>query len=256
MNLDNFKVVILAGGMGTRISEYTKEIPKPMIEIKNKPILIQILKIYIKSGINNFIIATGYKNQIINNYFLKNKNLIKILFRNKKKIKILFKLNNKICKICLYFTGLKTMTGGRLKRIKDELVNKNSFMLTYGDGLANINIKNLIKFHLKKNCLATVTAVHPIARFGMIELNKNYMVKTFKEKKQTKKDWINGGFFVFKNEFLKYLKNDSTVLEGEPLEKLSKQKKLFAYKHKGFWMCMDTKRDRDNLDKVYSRYFK
>ncbi len=221
------KVVILAGGFGTRITEYTKTIPKPMIVINKKPILIYIMEHYAKFGFKEFYIALGYKGHIIKKYF-----------KNKK-----FKWNVKLIN-----TGLTTMTGGRLKRLKKHL-GKETFFLTYGDGVSNVNIKKLFSFHKKNKRLVTLTAVRPPARFGAIKLSGN-KVKVFKEKDIMDEGWINGGFFVMEPKFLNYIKNDKTFLEKEPLEKASKAGQLFAYKHEGFWQCMDTKRDKDKLEKI------
>jgi|TARA_B110001450_G_scaffold50691_1_gene47314 glucose-1-phosphate cytidylyltransferase len=221
------KVVILAGGFGTRISEYTKTIPKPMITVNKKPILIHIMEHYAKYGFTNFYIALGYKGQVIKEYF-KNKN---------------FKWN-----INLINTGLKTMTGGRLKRLK-KLIGKETFLMTYGDGLSDINLTKLLKFHNKNKKLVTLTAVRPPARFGAIKL-KGDNVKKFKEKDKMDEGWINGGFFVMEPSFLNLIKNDQTFLEKEPLEKICSQNQLMAFKHKGFWQCMDSKRDKDKLEKI------
>ena len=221
------KIVILAGGFGTRISEYTKTIPKPMIKINQKPIIVHIMEHYAKYGFNNFYIALGYKGSVIKNYF-----------KNKK-----FKWN-----INLVDTGLKTMTGGRLKRLKKMLGNE-TFLMTYGDGLSDVNLSKLLKFHKTNKKLVTLTAVRPPARFGAIKLNGN-KVKTFKEKNKMDEGWINGGFFVIEPEFLNLIKNDETFLEREPLEKASSQSQLMAFKHKGFWQCMDTKRDKDKLEEI------
>ena len=221
------KVVILAGGFGTRISDYTKKIPKPMIKINNKPILVHIMEHYVKFGFDEFYIALGYKGNVIRQYFKKKK----------------YKWN-----INLIDTGLNTMTGGRLKRLKKYL-KKETFFLTYGDGLSDINIKKLLRFHKKNNKLVTLTAVRPPARFGAIKLSRN-KVKVFKEKDIMDEGWINGGFFVMEPKFLNYIKNDNTFLEKEPLEKVSKNGQLFAFKHEGFWQCMDTKRDKDKLEKI------
>jgi glucose-1-phosphate cytidylyltransferase len=219
------KVVILAGGFGTRIADYSKTIPKPMIEIKKKPIIVRIMEHYAKFGFDNFYIALGYKGKVIKEYF--------------KKKKFNWKIN-------LIDTGLTTMTGGRLKRLKRYLKNE-TFFLTYGDGLSDINIKHLLKFHKKNKNLITLTAVRPPARFGAIKLAGN-KVKVFKEKDIMDEGWINGGFFVIEPKFLDYIKGDSTFLEKEPLEKASKKGQLFAFKHNGFWQCMDTKRDKDKLE--------
>ena len=219
------KVVILAGGLGTRLSEYTKSIPKPMVKINGKPILIHIINHYLKYGFDNFYIALGYKGNFIKNYFKKNK--------------VNFKVN-------LIDTGLKTMTGGRLKRLKEKLGN-DTFLLTYGDGISNVNLNKLIKFHKKNKKLITLTAVRPPARFGAIKILGN-KVKTFKEKSKLDEGWINGGFFVVEPKFLNFIKDDSTFLEREPLERASKNNQLLAFKHNGFWQCMDTKRDKDFLE--------
>jgi len=221
------KVVILAGGFGTRIAEYTKIIPKPMIEINKKPILIHIMEHYVKFGFDNFYIALGYKGNIIKKYFDKNK----------------YKWN-----INLINTGIKTMTGGRLKRLK-KFIGNETFLMTYGDGISDVNIKKLIKFHKNNKKLVTLTAVRPPARFGAIKLIGN-KVKIFKEKENIDEGWINGGFFVINPKFFKYIKNDDTFLEKEPLEKLSNERQLTAFKHKGFWQCMDTKRDKDKLEEI------
>ena len=221
------KVVILAGGFGTRISEYTKTIPKPMIKIKKKPIIIYIMEHFAKYGFNNFYIALGYKGKVIRNYFKKKK----------------FNWN-----INLINTGLKTMTGGRLKRLK-KILGKEAFFMTYGDGLSNVNLKHLLKFHKKNKKLVTLTAVRPPARFGAIKLKGN-QVKNFKEKDKMDEGWINGGFFVMEPEFLNFINSDQTFLEKEPLEIVTKKKQLMAFKHTGFWQCMDSKKDKDKLEKI------
>ena len=218
------KVVILAGGLGSRLSEYTKSIPKPMVKILNVPIIVRIIKSYSRFGIRDFIIASGYKGNIIKNYFKKNA----------------LNLN-----INVIHTGKKTMTGGRIKRLKKYL-DKERFMLTYGDGLSNVNINRLLKFHIKNKNYVTLTAVRPPARFGAIKI-RGSRVNYFKEKSSLDEGWINGGFFVMEPAFLQFIKNDKTYLEREPLEKISKKKQLVAFKHKGFWQCMDTKRDKDKL---------
>ncbi|MDP6710805.1 MAG: sugar phosphate nucleotidyltransferase [Pelagibacteraceae bacterium] len=228
------KVVILAGGFGTRLSEYTKTIPKPMININGKPMLLYIMKLYAKHGFKNFYIALGYRGKIIKKFF------------NKK----FFDWN-----INLIETGKNTMTGGRLKRLKKYIGNE-TFMMTYGDGLSNVNLNKLLKFHKKNKKLVTLTAVRPPARFGALRL-KGHNVNYFKEKSQLDEGWINGGFFVMEPKFLKFIKNDNTYLEREPLEQMTKKRQLMAFKHKGFWQCMDTKRDKDKLDKILkSKKFK
>jgi glucose-1-phosphate cytidylyltransferase len=225
----NMKVIILAGGLGTRLSEFTKKVPKPMVKINNKPILIHIMNHYIKFGFKDFIIAVGYKANIIKEYF--------------KSSPI------KKCKVQIIDTGNKSMTGGRLKRLKKYLDN-DTFMMTYGDGLSNVNLNKLYKFHKKNKKMITLTAVRPPARFGAIKLVGKY-AKTFKEKSRLDEGWINGGYFVIEPKFLKLIKNDSTYLEKEPLETAAKRKQLLAFRHKDFWQCMDTKRDKDNLEKIF-----
>ena len=226
------KVVILAGGFGTRIPEYSSKIPKPMVKIINKPILMHIIEHYIRHGFKEFYLALGYKSEVIKKYI-----------RTKKL--------GKKTKIHLIETGKNTMTGGRLKRLK-KYISDETFMMTYGDGLSNIDLKKLLQFHKKNNKLVTLTAVRPPARFGAIKLKKN-LVNYFKEKSKMDEGWINGGFFVIEPEFLKYIKNDSTYLEREPLEILTKKKQLSAFRHEGFWQCMDTKRDKDRLEKILKR---
>ena len=221
------KVVLLAGGFGTRLSEYTKIIPKPMVNIAGKPMLLHIMKLYAKYGFKDFYIALGYKGEIIKKFF------------NKK----FFDWN-----INFVETGKNTMTGGRLKRLK-KYIGKETFMMTYGDGLSNINLKKLLKFHKKNKKLVTLTAVRPPARFGAIKLKGQY-VNYFKEKSRLDEGWINVGFFVMEPEFLKLIKNDNTYLEKEPLEKVTKKRQLAAFRHEGFWQCMDTKRDKDKLNKI------
>lgn len=220
------KVVILAGGLGTRLTEYTKKIPKPMIKINNKPIIEYIINHYEKFGLKNFLIAAGYKHKIITNYFKKNKTNLNINVVD---------------------TGQNTMTGGRLKKLKKYL-DKETFLMTYGDGISNLNIKKLIKFHKKNKSIATLTAVRPPARFGAIKLNGN-KVSYFKEKSKLDEGWINGGFFVFEPEIFKFIKNDKTYLEREPLSKLGQLKQLNAFKHEKFWQCVDTIRDLQFLKK-------
>ncbi len=221
------KVVILAGGFGSRLSEYTKTIPKPMVKVLGKPIIQRIIDHYVSYGHFEFYIAIGYKGQEIKKYFSKKKFPKKI-------------------NINLIDTGKNTMTGGRLKRLSPYL--NDTFLMTYGDGLSNINLKKLISFHNKNKKTFTLTAVRPPARFGAIKI-KGSFVNYFKEKNNLDEGWINGGFFVIEPKFLKYLKNDATFLEREPFEKLTKEKQLVAYKHDSFWQCMDTQRDKEILEK-------
>jgi len=224
------KVVILAGGFGTRLSEYTKSIPKPMIDINGKPMIYYILKFYAKHGFKDFFIALGYKGQVIKNFFKKNS----------------YGWN-----INLIETGKKTMTGGRLKRLAKHLRNE-TFMMTYGDGLSNVNLKKLLKFHKNNKKLVTITAVRPPARFGALKF-KGHFVRYFKEKSKVDEGWINGGFFVIEPKFLNFIKKDDTYLEREPLELASKKKQLVAYRHEGFWQCVDTKRDLDKIRKILKK---
>jgi len=223
------KTIILCGGLGTRLGEETKVIPKPMVKVGKKPILSHIIDIYTKYHFNNFILALGYKNKIIEKYF-RHKN---------------HKLN-----IDTKFTGKKTMTGGRLLRLKKYFVKGENFMLTYGDGLTNQNLKKLLNFHLQHKKIATMTVVRPPVRFGEVDLKKN-RVKNFQEKPQIKKGWINGGFFVFNYKIFDFIKGDKIMLEREPLEKLTKLGQLMAFKHEGFWQCMDTPRDKEFLNKLF-----
>ena len=220
------KVVILAGGFGTRLSEYTKTVPKPMVKIKGKPLIYYVMKSYVRYGFKNFIIALGYKGNVIKKYFRRNN----------------FKWNVKLIN-----TGPKTMTGGRLTRLSNYLKNE-TFMMTYGDGVSNVNLKQLLKFHRKNKKMITLTAVRPPARFGVIKVKGN-IVSYFKEKSKVDEGWINGGFFVIEPKFLNYIKNDKTYLEKEPLEKACKKKQLVAFKHSGFWQCVDTNRDLQKLKK-------
>ena len=223
------KAVILAGGYGTRISEESSLKPKPMIEIGGKPILWHILKIYSNYGINEFIICCGYKGNKIKEYF--------------------GNIDSTLWDVELVDTGLHTMTGGRLKRIQDHI--DDTFCVTYGDGLSDIDINNLISFHREKKSLATLTAIHPPERFGVLNLSGDYVTE-FHEKHSGESSWINGGFFVFEPGIFDYLRDDSTVLEKAPLETLAKEKKLSAFKHNGFWYPMDTLRDKKHLENLWS----
>ena len=242
------KVVILAGGFGSRLSEYTEIIPKPMVNIGNDPILMHIIKIYAKFGYNDFYIALGYKSDVIINYFMKYKYSEKINNSNDENITS-YQLDDLKLKINLIHTGKNAMTGGRLKRL-EKYIGKQRFMLTYGDGLSDINLHALSEFHTSHGKLATVTAVRPPARFGVLQLNEDKVI-SFKEKSQLDEGWINGGFFIIEPEFFSFIKNDETFLEREPLEKAASLDQLRAYKHNGFWQCMDTKRDKDKLESMY-----
>ena len=221
------KVLILAGGLGTRLAEYTSTIPKPMVPINGKPMIFHIMKHYSKYGFTEFYIALGYKSKVIKDYFKKG-------YKN--------------WKINLIYTGQNTMTGGRIKRLK-KYIGKETFLATYGDGLSNVNIKKLVAFHKKNKKIATLTAVRPPARFGAIKIRGNF-VNYFKETSTVDEGWINGGFFVLEPKIFDFIKNDKTFFEREPLEKTSKSNNLCAFKHEGFWQCVDTKRDRDRIDKL------
>ena len=222
------KVVILAGGYGTRLAEYTSTIPKPMVEIGGEPILTHIMKIYKSFSINDFIIAAGYKKEIIIDYYKNSKE-----FKNLKIID----------------TGKDTMTGGRLLRLKPMFTKNEIFFMTYGDGLCDVDLNHLKNFHFNHKKLATVTAVHPPIKFGELEI-ENEKVKKFEEKPQTKTGWINGGFFILNYKVFDYIKGDCTLFERQPMEQLAKEENLMAFKHEGFWKCMDSLRDRIDLDKL------
>lgn len=226
------KVIILAGGYGTRIVEYTKKIPKPMIKINGTPLLSHIMRIFSSQGFNDFIIAAGYKKNIIQRYYSKSKE-----FKN----------------IKIVDTGKETMTGGRILKLKPHFKKNENFFVTYGDGLSNINLKKLLNFHLRNKKIATVTAVRPPVRFGELLIKKDKVLR-FKEKPDIKSSWINGGFFVLNYEVFKFIKNSKTSFEKEPLEKLAKSKNLTAYKHKNFWKCMDNIADKNYLEKYLKKY--
>lgn len=248
------KVVILAGGFGTRISEESHLRPKPMIEIGGKPILWHIMKIYSYYGFNDFIICLGYKAHMIkeffSDYYLYTSD-VTFDFTNGNKMTI---HNNasEPWKVTLVDTGLYTMTGGRIKRIKKYLGNER-FMLTYGDGVCNVNINKLEEHHLSSNAYLTITAIQLGGRFGVLDINeKTDEIKQFIEKPKEDRGWINGGYMVAEPEVLDYIDDDSTVFERTPLERLAKEGKLIAYKHHGFWQCMDTKRDKTLLEKLWN----
>ena len=245
------KVIILAGGFGTRLSEYTDAIPKPMAKIGDKPILWHIMKIFEHHALNDFVLALGYKNEIIKEYFSKYSLLNSYFSIDLKSGNMeMHQVQSEDWNVTLVDTGLDTMTGGRIKRLKD-FVGNQTFMVTYGDGVGNIDIKNLIKFHKSHKKLATVTAVRPQARFGELEIVDD-CVKSFKEKPQLDQGWINGGFFVLEPEVFDLISDDSVMFERQPLEELSSEENLMAYKHHGFWKCMDTKRDLEILNDLWN----
>lgn len=249
------KVVIFAGGLGTRLSEETGSRPKPMVEIGGKPILWHLMKIYEAYGFNDFIICLGYKGYMIKEYFmhyyLHNSDITVELHNNN--LNVLYS-DTESFKVTLVDTGINTMTAGRLKRV-EKYIDSEDFMLTYGDGLANINIKNLLDFHQKHGKIATLTAIQPEARFGGMEIDTNGEVNNFREKPKGDGKWINGGFFVLKTEVFKYLNNakiDEIMWEENPLEELTRDNQLMAYKHNGFWKCMDAMRDKIELENIWN----
>ena len=245
------KAVILAGGFGTRMAEYTEAIPKPMVTIGGKPILIHIMDYYSKFGVTDFVIAAGYKSEIIKKFFL-DFSLTNADFRINTTTGITERLGGTPSRnwtVTVVDTGLDSMTGGRLLRLRPYVADE-TFLLTYGDGLSNVDIQNVVNAHKVENNLVTVTAVRPAARFGELELDGK-KVKAFKEKPQLQQGWINGGFFVVEPSFLDYISGDDSVLEKAPLEKVASDGLLGAHLHDDFWQCMDTKRDRDYLDQLW-----
>ena len=241
------KVIILAGGFGTRLSEYTNEIPKPMVPIGEFPIIWHIMKIFARFNFTDFYCALGYKSELIKEYFYKQRILNSDFSIDLASGDINFhKSNNIDWNVTLINTGIKSMTGGRVKRMKPYIGNE-TFLLTYGDGLANINIEELVDFHKSHGKMVTVTAVHPVARFGELSLDGT-IVEKFKEKPQTEKGWINGGFFVVNKDIISYLDSNDTIFEREPLESIARDNNLYAYKHDSFWQCVDTIRELEILE--------
>jgi len=222
------KVVILCGGVGSRLAEETKLIPKPMVKIGKLPIVQHIINYYKSFGYNDFILATGYKKEVLEKYY-----------KNKKNVRCIF-------------TGKNTLTGGRILRLKRYFKKNENFLLTYGDGLINQNLNKLLKFHIKHKKIATLTSVKPPARFGEVKINGN-RVSSFEEKPQLQNNWINGGFFVFNSKIFNFISGDKTMLERKPFQKLTKIKNLMAYKHYGFWQCMDTIRDKKILENFWRK---
>lgn len=246
------KAVILAGGFGTRISEETGVKPKPMVEIGDKPILWHIMKIYSSYGINDFIICLGYKGHLIKEFFatysLRMSNVTFDLRNNDMKV---HQNGTEPWKITLVDTGEKSMTGGRIKRVR-KYIDDDTFFLTYGDGVSNVNINELLSFHRNQGALATLTAVIPPGRFGAFSLKRNQnKISTFKEKPQGDGAWINGGFFVLEQGAIDYIQDDYTIWEREPMERLANDGLLAAYRHSGFWQSMDTLRDRIILEELW-----
>jgi len=244
------KVIILAGGFGTRLSEYTESIPKPMVKIGGRPILWHIMNRYSKYGFNDFYLALGYKAELVKEYFLHYRSLNSDFTINLADGQLTsHQIDNLEWNVTLVNTGLDSMTGGRVLRMQ-PFINDEPFLLTYGDGVSDIDITELLAFHKSHGKLVTVSAVHPSARFGELEI-EGQQVNSFKEKPQTNSGWINGGYFVMEPAFFDLIENDSTVLEQSPLEKAAALGQLMAYKHEGFWQCMDTKRDKDMLESLW-----
>ena len=247
------KVVILAGGFGTRISEESHLKPKPMIEIGEKPILWHIMKIYSHYGFNEFIICLGYKSHMIKeffaDYYLHTSDVTFDLSKNEMEVH-----NNysEPWKVTLVDTGLNTLTGGRIKRIGKYLPKDEPFMLTYGDGVSDIDLNELLKYHKSHSKLATMTAINVNSRFGVLNIEDNSHIASFTEKSKEDGGWINGGFMVLEPEVLDYIEGDETIFERDPLENLAKEGQLMAYKHHGYWQCMDTKRDHDLLEDLWN----
>lgn len=247
------KVVILAGGFGTRITEESHLKPKPMIGIGERPILWHIMKEYSHYGFNEFIICLGYKGYVIkeffSDYFLHTSDVTFDLAKNEMTVHDNF---SEPWKVTLVDTGLNTMTGGRVKRIQKYIANE-PFMLTYGDGVSDINIKELVEFHKKNGKIATITAINPGQRFGILDINSNNQVENFREKNNIDGSFINGGYMVLEPEIFNYIDGDETIFEKEPLENLAKSGQLMAYKHEGFWKCMDTLRDKNQLEEMWNK---
>lgn len=245
------KVVILAGGYGTRISEESHLKPKPMIEIGGRPILWHIMKYYSHFGHNDFIICLGYKGYVIKEFFADyylHTSDITFDFANQNKM-IVHNNFAEPWKVTLIDTGLETLTGGRIKRVRDYVENE-TFMMTYGDGVADVDLNALVDFHQKHGQIATMTAIQPSGRFGILDISDSNRISSFREKQQQDAGWINGGFMVLEPQIFDYIEGDCTVFEKGPLEKLSGEGQLYAFHHKGFWQCMDTQRDKNLLDEL------
>lgn len=245
------KVIVLAGGFGTRLSEYTGSIPKPMVTVGGKPILWHIMSYYASFGHKDFFLALGYKAEVIKEYFLKYRSLNADFTVNLRSGHVLPHESSDIdWNVTLVQTGRDSMTGGRVKRLQPFIGNE-PFMLTYGDGLSDVDLKDLLDFHRSHGKMVTVTAVRPGARFGELVIDGGE-VKSFQEKPQLDQGWINGGYFVIEPKFFDLIPGDSTILERDPLETVAQMGELMAFQHEGFWQCMDTKRDRDSLESIWS----
>jgi glucose-1-phosphate cytidylyltransferase len=244
------KVVILAGGLGTRLSEYTDMIPKPMVNIGGRPILWHIMRSYAHYGNKDFYLALGYKAELIKEYFLHYRSLNADFTVDLSSGEVeSHQIDNTDWRVTLVHTGLDSMTGGRVKRLKSFIGNE-PFMLTYGDGVADIDLDALLKFHKNHGKMVTVSAVHPGARFGELDI-QGEKVNFFREKPQTTQGWVNGGYFICEPEIFDLIDDDLTIFEKEPLEKVSEMGELIPYLHEGYWQCMDTKRDRDHLEDLW-----
>ncbi|MBF0312049.1 MAG: glucose-1-phosphate cytidylyltransferase [Oligoflexia bacterium] len=246
------KTVLLCGGLGTRLGEKTTLMPKPLVEVGEHPILWHIMNIYSYHGFNDFVLALGYKGKAIKDYFLNFHALNNNLEINLQNGAIKhFENLSQDWRVSLVDTGENTMTGGRLLRLRSYLEKEEIFMLTYGDGVANVDIKKLVEFHIRHKRIATLTIVRPPSRFGVMHFDGDRVI-SFQEKPQTEDGWINGGFFVFRREVFDYLDNDITILERKPLERLAADGQLMAYRHSDFWQCMDTMRDKNFLNEIWN----
>lgn len=244
------KVVLLAGGFGTRLSEYTDIIPKPMVTVGGRPILWHIMRTYAHFGHKDFYLALGYKAELVKEYFLHYRSLNADFTVDLATGAVSpHQTDDADWRVTLVHTGLESMTGGRVKRLQSFIGNE-PFMLTYGDGVADIDVDALLKFHRSHGKMVTVTAVHPGARFGELMIESD-QVRSFQEKPQMGQGWINGGYFVIQPKFFDLIVGDATILEREPLELAARMGELMAYRHEGFWQCMDTKRDRDSLEELW-----
>ncbi len=244
------KVILLAGGFGTRLSEYTESIPKPMVTVGGRPILWHIMRTYAHFDHKDFYVALGYRAEVVKEYFLHYRSLNADFTVDLATGAVSsHQVDDVDWRVTLVHTGLESMTGGRVKRLQ-RFIGNETFMLTYGDGVADINIERLLAFHRSHGKMVTVTAVHPGARFGELVI-EDEQVGIFQEKPQMGQGWINGGYFVIEPEFFDLIKDDTTILERDPLEQVAKMGELMAYQHGGFWQCMDTKRDRDTLEELW-----
>jgi glucose-1-phosphate cytidylyltransferase len=246
------KVIILAGGFGTRLSEYTETIPKPMVTVGGRPILWHIMRSYAHFGHKDFYLALGYKAEVIKEYFLHYRSLNADFTVDLSSGMVEpHRAEDTDWRVTLVQTGIESMTGGRVKRLQSFIGNE-TFMLTYGDGVADVDLGALLEFHKSHGKMVTVSAVRPSARFGELEMQGQQVI-TFQEKPQTGQGWINGGYFIIEPEFFDLIEGDEMILEREPLEKAASMGELMAYQHDGYWQCMDTKRDRDHLEELWAK---